>query len=716
MKDKILKDLNKEQKAAVVKINSPVRILAGAGSGKTKVLTRKIAYLIEVAKINPKKIIAVTFTNKAANEMKSRVEALIGDKANNMIVSTFHSLCYKFLREEISEIDNFSNNFAIIDSIDQDNILKEIYKKYEISKTLLPYNQMKDFISYIKNKFISIGKLEEEMVNLDDENQMLKINIFKDYQKALIDSKSLDFNDLLIYTKKILTENTKIRDKWRKRFEYFLIDEFQDTSKIQYEIIDLLAQNENITIVGDPDQTIYSWRGADISFINNFDKLYKKVLTITLSQNYRSTKNILKAANNLIMHNSNRIPKNLITENEEGSKVEYYEGANPEKEASWVTLQINKLKKEKNQLKDIAILYRSNFYSKPIEDALVKESIQYKIINGQKFYERSEIKDVLAFLRCIYEPTDISLKRIINVPPRKLGENTVEKLIQFANEKNMNLWNSWLKYINVINISHDKKQNLFKFIEILRKYNSLINRKEPLHQVLEKLLDEIGYLKMLEQSEDLNLNRLENVKELLKSIKNWESQNPEKYIREYLDFISLESLNIEDSTNINYVSLMTIHAAKGLEFKNVFVIGLNEGVFPSQKVLKQDDENGESFFLEEERRLAYVAFTRAKEKLFLSSSKEYFLDYKNGINSPSRFIKEADIKISDIYKTEEILLDSRMHKNTRHFEPGDKIMHINFGVGVVLDINGDSVIIEFKNKEIGIKQLLKNHKSIEKVN
>ncbi len=714
VESKILEGLNKEQKAAVVNIKTPVRILAGAGSGKTRVLTRKIAYLIDEIGIKPNRIIALTFTNKAANEMKARVEVLIGCKAENMIVSTFHSLCYKFLRYEIKNYDKSLENFAILDSTDQDGVLKEIYANLDIQKTTIPYPIAKEYISGNKNNFISVDKAKELANETENETLILKSKIYEQYQLLLSNSKSLDFDDLLIYTKRILEEKPEIKDKWKNKFDYFLIDEFQDTSKIQYEIIDLLAHNQNITIVGDPDQTIYSWRGADISFINNFDKLYKKVLTITLAQNYRSTKKILDAANNLIKHNANRLPKDLVTENVDGENIEYYEGTTQENESLWIASQIDKLKKSKNQLKDIAILYRSNYYSRSIEDVLIKESIPYKIINGQKFYERAEIKDALAFLRCIYEPTDISLKRIINVPPRKLGESTVSKLVEFANKKKMPLWDSWLKHINEINIPNEKKANLYKFIEVLRKHNAYLNKRKTIHDVLENLLEEIGYIKMIKESEDANSSRLDNIKELIKSIRQWEHTNPDKFIREYLDTVSLESLNIEDSTNINYISLMTIHSAKGLEFKNVFVIGLNEGVFPSKKVLQDDDEDGESELLEEERRLAYVAFTRAKEKLFLSSSREFIGDYKNSHN-PSRFINEANIEVSESFKTGEISLQSKIHKNTRHFEPGDKINHINFGEGIVLEVDGDTIIIEFKNKNFGIKQLLKNHKSIERI-
>lgn len=712
---KILDDLNPQQKAAVIHVENPVRIIAGPGSGKTKVLTRKIAYLIKNIKLKSYRIMALTFTNKAANEMKSRVEELIGsEQSNNMMVTTFHSFCYRFLKEEIENLEHFKKDFLIVDGVDQDNVLKEIYKNFQISSSNFSYFGMKEYISQNKNNYISPDIALSEAEETRDEVAIIKAKVYHEYQKLLLQSKSLDYDDLLIYTKDILVNFPQVKNKWTKRFDYFLIDEFQDTSRIQFEIIELLADKKNITIVGDPDQTIYSWRGADISFINNFDKLYPDVVTITLNQNYRSTSNILKIANNLIKNNSNRLPKDLFTENEEGRIVEYYNGMSQDNESTWVISQINKLKSDKTQLKHIAILYRSNYYSRSIEDALIKQMIPYKIINGQKFYEREEIKDVLAYLRCIYEPTDISLKRIINVPSRKLGAETIKKLIQFADSQNEDLWNSWINHFNLINIPFEKKQNLFKLIETIRKYQSLVRKKEPINSIIEAFLDEIGYIKMLEDNKDnTSMNRLENIKELIKSIKNWETENPDQYLQDYLDFISLEKIDNGDKLNQNYVSLMTIHAAKGLEFKNVFVIGLNEGVFPSSKVLKKDDEEGESFGLEEERRLAYVAFTRAEKRLFLSSSKDSYSDYKN---NQSRFVTEINIEDSVfIEPNAKSALEERVHINNQDYEPGDKIYHINFGEGIVLDINGDSIIIEFKDKKVGVKQLLKNHKSIEKI-
>lgn len=717
----MFQNLNKEQKSAVVLIENPVRIIAGPGSGKTRVLTTKIAYLIDVIGIKPYRILALTFTNKAANEMKERLRSLIGEeKANKSFISTFHSFCYFFLREEIHHLQKFDNNFNILDGIDQDNILKEIYKKYEISKSDISYYFAKNFISYNKNNNISSEDLIKDINDFSDPLEINKIKIYFEYQKLLMSSNALDYDDLLIYTKQILDTFSDIKIKWSNKFDYFLIDEFQDTSKIQYEIINAIAINNNLTIVGDPDQTIYSWRGADISFINNFDSLYKNSSTVTLVQNYRSTKNILKVANNLIKFNSNRLVKNLITENELGDKVEYYKAYSSENEAKWVYSQITKLKNNNYQLKDIVILYRSNYYSRSIEDLLATKAIPYKMIGGQKFYEREEIKNCLAFLRCIYKPNDISLKRIINVPSRKLGDETLKKLINFAENRDMSLWESWEKYIEFIDISNDKKTSLVTFIHQLKKYQSLIENKkeEKIGDILFKFLNDIGYISMLENYKDnLSISKIENINELISSINKWEETNPESSIEDYLNSISLEQ--IENKNNIaNSLTLMTIHAAKGLEYKVVFVIGLNEGVFPSSKVIQADDENGESFGMEEERRLAYVAFTRAQEKLFISSASDPYSEYKKSYsNKPSRFIYESGLDLNEVTYNEEsskLSLDDYMKSNPNDFEIGERIIHSVFGKGIVLDIKGDSIIIEFEEKKFGVKQLLKNHKSLEK--
>lgn len=712
IKNKIIENLNKEQKAAIIKLQGPIRILAGAGSGKTNVLTKKIAYLIEVAKKEPKKILALTFTNKAANEMRERVELLVGDKVNEMIISTFHSLCARFLILEYGNFYGIKQKFAILDAKDQEDVLKEIYRKWNFTKSAISYSTVLEYISTCKlNSFNS----EEQIENANDEIQRAKAICYREYQKLLKKSNSLDFDDLLIETKYILTSDKDVLKKWQSRFEYFLIDEFQDTSKVQYEIISLLAKSNNLTIVGDPDQTIYSWRGADISFINDFDKLHPKTVTVVLHQNYRSTKKILNIANNLIKHNPNRLPKVLDTTNPEGDDIDYYQGNSQESEASWIVSKVNQLKKNKVQLKDIAILYRSNFYSRVIEDAFISENIPHKIIGGFKFYERSEIKDSLSFLRSIWSPNDICLKRIINTPVRKIGTSTLEKLVQFAEEKNLSLWDSWMKHFNEIKIQKEPKENLFKFINIVRKHHAALQKKYPIHAVLDSFLKEINYIMYIKENKDDNSSnsKIDNINELLKSIKNWEEKYPNKTIDEYLDEISLMALSSDEGNNINYVSLMTIHSAKGLEFKNVFVVGLNEEIFPSCKSI-EDEKTNDSLKMEEERRLAYVAITRARERLFLSSSKGLIFDSSKP-KKPSRFLKEMGIRTSEFVSYNEDAEISQSSKSNKEFKPGDYVIHTSFGEGVVLDINGDTIIIEFKNKDIGTKQLLKNHKSIERL-
>lgn len=711
---KILTNLNKNQQAAVSSIYSPVRILAGAGSGKTTVLTRKIAYLIDVAKIDSKKILALTFTNKAAKEMRERAEKLIGAKAKDVTLSTFHSLCYKFLTIEIHHFYPNFHNFSIIDSSDQDSIIKEICKNNEINFLSLKQT-IKEYISAQKNN--GINSAEAIKLANEDENkfQQQLAFVYDGYEKALYRSKSLDFDDLLIYTKKILEENKETRNKWNEKFDYFLIDEFQDTSQIQYDIFNLLVNSKNVTIVGDPDQTIYTWRGADISFINNFDKLYDNVLTITLDQNYRSTKKILNVANNLIKNNSNRIPKNLVTDNEDGYEVEYFAAHSQKEESQWVVSKIKEIISQNEKLQNITILYRSNFYTRSLEEELLRKNINYKIVHGHKFYDRAEIKDALAYLRCLYEPNEISLKRIINVPSRKIGNKTLDKLVDFANKKQISLWYLLTNHFSEINLSAETKNRLKQFVVVIDKFQKQIKNKINISITLENILNEVGYMKMLEEEIKTNINssKLDNVKELINHIKSLEKDEPNIQIKDYLDRISLE--DIKEDNKENSINLMTVHSSKGLEFENVFVIGLNEGVFPSYKSLFADDEDGESEFLEEERRLAYVAFTRAKKRLFLSSSA--FSTWNDKQWKPSRFIQESKIKtIVSIYEqNNKDLLESKVYKNEIEFDVGDRIIHVDFGEGIILEVESDTIIIEFINKKFGIKRLLKKHKSIERL-
>lgn len=715
--EEIFKNLNKEQKAAILKNDGPLRIIAGAGSGKTGVLTRKISYLIRVMKIKPERILALTFTNKAANEMKSRVVQIIGDEGNKSNISTFHALCYRFLREEITII-NYPKNFIVLDATDQIYIIKKIYKEIHLASSLLSYVSILKYIS--KTKMSSIFPDDVKSDEIENDTELLKKEIYEKYMSELNEKKYVDFDDLLILTNKILNEFPEIRKIWSNKFDYILIDEFQDTSIIQYNIIKLLSNFKNITIVGDPDQTIYSWRGADIDLINNFHKDFKNTTNITMDTNYRSTKNILNAANKLIRYNEERLPKTLKSSGEEGEPIEFHYAYSQEAEARWVVSQINELKKNKVQLKDIAIFYRSNFYSRLIEASLVNDSINHKVFGGQKFFERIEIKDVISFLWTISKLTpQIHLQRIINIPARKIGPVTEAKLIKFAEEKNMPLYDALVENFKVIPVPKETKIKIVSFLNEIRRHKNFIERGIPISKVIESFLNSINYMTLIKEDNNEADSKLENINELFKSIESWEAKNPTLKLEDYLEEISLMNMSSDaEEDAINYVTLMTIHASKGLEFKNVFILGLNEDVFPSARISQIDDDKKQKEKMEEERRLAYVAITRAKEKLFISGARgtNFIADVVNQ-KYPSRFISEmgidVSVHVSDLTAIRNFENDIKISKN---YIIGDLISHISFGDGVVLDLEGDKITIKFNKEEIGVKQFLKNHKAIERLN
>lgn len=714
-KEKIFSNLNKEQKASILKNDGPLRIIAGAGSGKTGVLTRKISYLVKIMGIKPERILALTFTNRAANEMKSRVVEIIGSEGEKISISTFHALCYKFLREEITRID-YPKNFIVLDSTDQIYILKKIYKEINLASSLLSYASMLKYISKAKISSISPAPENEKIEN---DTELLKMEIYRKYTLELKEKKYVDFDDLLILTDKILNEFRDVKKYWSSKFDYILIDEFQDTSVIQYNIIKSLSNFKDITIVGDPDQTIYSWRGADINLINNFHKDFKNTTTITMDLNYRSTKNILNAANKLIRSNEDRMPKSLKSNGEKGDPIEFHYAYSQEAEARWVVGQINELKKNKVQLKDIAIFYRSNFYSRLIESSLVSESINHKVFGGQKFFERTEIKDAISFLWTISKTSpQIHFQRIINIPSRKIGPVTEAKLIQFAYEKNLPLYDALIENFKVIPVPKETKINIVNFLNEIRRHKSFIERGISISKVIESFLNSIGYILLIKEDNTESDSKLENIQELFKSIDTWESKNPGSSLEDYLEEISLMNISSDaEEDAINYVTLMTIHASKGLEFKNVFILGLNEDIFPSARISQVDDEDSRKTKMEEERRLAYVAITRAKEKLFISGARgtNFIADVINQ-KYPSRFISEMGIDVSahvsDLTAIRNFENDIKISKN---YVIGDLISHISFGDGVVLDLEGDKITIKFNKAEIGVKQFLKNHKSIERL-
>ncbi|WP_029513655.1 ATP-dependent helicase [Mycoplasmopsis primatum] len=716
-KNKIFDSLNEEQKEALFYFDGPLRIIAGAGSGKTRVLTRKIAYLINILGISPNHILAVTFTNKAAAEMSERVKQYTNTKFNTekAVISTFHSLCAKILREEAFHV-NLRNDFQIIDDNDKKNILKNIYKELDIVPNDLNFKNLIRFFSWSKNTIYDSDEIIN-LINKDSDNEYYGegekvISIYNRYNNHLRALHSLDFDDLLIKVNELFSKNPDIVKKWAKKYSYILVDEFQDTSAIQYEIIKYLStENAQLTIVGDPDQTIYHWRGADVNLILDFDKDFKNTKTIILNKNYRSTQKILDAANKLIKYNKQRFNKNLVTDNPEGDDIEFMHAFSPDAEVRWVVQKINDLKKQKIQLKNIAIFYRSNSYSRNFEEQLMNENINYKIFGGEKFYQRKEIKDALAFLRVIYDGNDLQLLRIINIPPRKIGEAALKKITDFANEKKLSLFNTLLKYFKDLPVSLEVKSNIVNFLNCINKYKAAL-KNNKISVVLEKFLEEIKYLDYINSDVGLKGTGEENIRVLIEGVKSWEQKNPDKGIKEYFEYISLLSASDSSDESLSYVSLMTVHAAKGLEFDNVFLAGMSENIFPNYRAEKNPEA------MEEERRLAYVAITRAKEKLFVSDSRGMLIN-SNSEKKPSRFLKEMGIDINKhilqkdntVFVEDDDYDDIKKSKNrNKKVIPGDVISHTFFGEGEVLEVNGDTITVHFVTGDI--KSLSKNHQSI----
>ncbi|WP_405311783.1 ATP-dependent helicase [Metamycoplasma faucium] len=717
--------LNQEQKNAVLYNEGPLRIIAGAGSGKTRVLTYKIAYLIDSLNVLPEKILALTFSNKAANEMKQRVFNLLSNNISNKIpiVSTFHSLCAKILRREIHNM-NYPNDFQIIDELDQKAVLKVVYSELGVSQSQFTFNSILSYIQNQKNQLISPSSIKENKEN------DIKTKIYKNYQEHLDKAHTLDFDDLLLFTYNLLYDPKyeNISKKWQNMFSHILVDEFQDTSLLQYKILQkLCAKTNHITIVGDPDQTIYSWRNADINIIMNFDSDYKNTQTIKLEQNYRSTKKILTAANSLIAHNKLRLDKKLFTENEIGNDVELFAGFNEEAEANWVAQKINELKKNRVQLKNIAILFRINSYSRAVEEALIKENTIYKLFGSIKFYQREEIKDALAYLRVIHDGSEISLLRIINKPHRKIGEVAIDKLLNFAKEHDLDLFKcletKFNEIHNELKIHSETLKNIAKLINEIRWARRAL-QSNPIHSTLKEfMINRINYFDEIKSSEEEYETRMENFNSLIDAINHWEQNNKSGTIDQYLQEITLiTDRDVENDDAASFVSLMTVHNAKGLEFDYVFIIGLAENIFPLRRAIsispKEDfsiltqrnintmrsKENIEG--LEEERRLAYVAMTRAKEKLFLSFAVGTLK------NKRSRFILESGIKQTTSINIANSFSNSiNINKNVSLIA-GDFISHNVFGKGEVLEVKGDLISVKFSNGKIS--NFAKNHISIKK--
>ncbi len=621
--NEILHDLNDEQQKAVTATEGYVRTLSGPGGGKTRVLTSRLIYLVKVNGIDPKKILCVTFTNKAANEMRERVTALLGYRLDSTI-STFHGFCYRFLQNHIHLL-KYPSHFLIMDADYQMKVLREVYAEENVSKHAFPLADMLEYISEIKSKidYIPCPSLIGLPLNLNNP----KNKIFAYYLQKQRDAMGLDFDDLLYFTLHLLSHDDDLLEYWQNQFQYIQVDEFQDVNKAQYDLISLLqGKHKNLFVVGDPDQTIYSWRGSNISFINDFETQFPGTQTFLLTTNYRSNSSILDVCNSLIQRNKNRIDKPLVPVTIGEDKVAHYNAKNIYDEANYIAASILKFKEDYSaEFADMAILYRSNYISRQLEESLIEFQIPYLIIKGTAFYDRQEIKDALAFLRLLAYGDDISFLRIINKPSRKMGTIRIKLLKQYAKNNKVSLLTA---------LNECSGQFLFKYTEIVQfinRFNDIKSRLEVLStaQALDEILNKTGYEKALRY--DLNSDRIENIMELKQSVaRQEEAAGGRLEIERYLAGVALYA-EMADETHPNSVKLMTIHSCKGLEFPYVIVCGLNEGKFPSSKISSEVE-------MEEERRLAYVAFTRAQKRLLLTSAGG--VDFKVMPLLPSRFLSE----------------------------------------------------------------------------
>jgi DNA helicase-2/ATP-dependent DNA helicase PcrA len=629
-----LKNLNKAQKEAVLQIDGPLLIVAGAGSGKTKVLTSRIAHIIKQKKAFPNQILSVTFTNKAAKEMQNRVSRMLGSTAIGLSwLGTFHSICAKLLRKHASAA-NLNSNFTIIDTDDQIRLIKNICKAENIDIKQLAPRFILAIIDRWKNKGFYPG---EVIINKKDIYEKTILPLYKIYQEKLTDLNSCDFGDLILHTVKILELNPDIREIYSKNFKYILVDEYQDTNFIQSKWLNLLSEkNKNICCVGDDDQSIYSWRGAEIKNFLEFDQIYENTKVIRLEQNYRSSQNILSVASNLISNNQNRVGKTLITTMEEGDLVQLNCFKNGKDEAIGVSDEIEKKIKKKFSYNNIAILVRAIFQTREFEERFLKIGMPYRILGGTKFYERAEIKDCVAYLRLIHqEKDDLAFERIVNNPKRSIGDSTLKNIHEFAKENNLNLERASIKMLEQNLIKPKAKIGLSLFINSLIKWRNDLTIKKSNHiKLLQIVLDESGYSAMLKNKKDLdNENRLENIKELLSAMKEFDN------LESFLEHVSLAT-SVDQEWDGEKINMMTMHAAKGLEFDVVFLPGWEEGLFPHQKSIEEKGQNG----LEEERRLAYVGITRAKKKVIISFSMNRFYQGDWIDSMASRFIDELPEK------------------------------------------------------------------------
>ena len=702
--------LNLKQLEAATYLDGHLRIIAGAGSGKTRVITYRIAYLIEEVGVNPHNILAITFTNKAANEMKTRVESILGTSLGTTIC-TIHSLCVRVLRQHSTAI-GYPHNFIIMDEEDQKSLIKKLYKEKEIDQKTISVKSMINYVSSYKVNFVTPAKALQLAGNMPGEK--IKAEVYALYEKYKEDHNMMDFDDLLLNTLKIFQDNPDIVSRWSRRYQFVHVDEFQDVGSIEYNLIHYFAQDSIVCVVGDPDQTIYSFRGSDVNYIMNFDKDYKNVKTVILDQNYRSTKTILDISNNLIKKNKNRLEKNLFSELEEGDKVIHYAAVSEDAESKYICDTIQKITQSGVSESHIAVLYRANYLSRSIEQEMIRRQIPYKIFGGLKFFNRKEVKDALSYIRLVVMGDDLSFERVVNTPSRGIGAKTLEKITLTASRHGITNYEAVCFFLDEIGVGGKAKKGLKELVEVIEK--ARVSDKS-LADIYEDLLKDTGYLALMKQNEEDN--RVENLMELKNSIDTYVKTHPETPdFESYLQDIALYTSQDEEKTG-DYVSLMSIHMAKGLEFDYVFVSGLSEGIFPSERTLSEGGDEG----LEEERRLAYVAFTRAKKRLYLTDSQGFsFVSQSPKVTS--RFVDEIGrdsvehvgrpSKFKTRHYVHESYPDLIGDNGVDDWKVGDFVNHDIFGKGVVVKVNGQLIDVAFEVPH-GIKTLMGNHHALKRL-
>jgi len=733
-------DLNPKQKESVLNTEGPLLILAGAGSGKTGALCVRIAHLLEIG-VKPWNILAITFTNKAAGEMKERVEKMVGEQSENMWISTFHSFCVKILRRNIDKL-GYENSFSIYDNDDSERIMKECFKRHGLSLT--------DKTFSVSSVLSEIGRQKD---NLIDASQYSKNSagdfrkgkisaLFRDYQKVLKENNALDFNDLIVKTVLLFESEPVILSNYQEKFKYIMVDEYQDTNYAQYKLVRMLSDKyHNICVVGDDDQSIYGWRGADIRNILDFEKDFPDSKVIKLEQNYRSTKNIIECANKVIKNNEQRKPKALWTQNEGGNPIKIYKAENELYEAGFIADEIDDCVQNGKEYKNFAVLFRTNAQSRVLEEAFLKNNIPYRIFGGVNFYQRKEIKDALAYLKIIVNPSDkLQVKRIINLPKRGIGEASIEKLENFAVEREISFYEAMPFSKNVDSLK-SKAKNFIDFYELIESIKKDVISQRPSYAI-EEILNRTGYMAMLkEDSTDTGAMRLENIDELLNKAVQYEKTDNEATLTGFLEGVALVADIDSYKENENYVTLMTLHSAKGLEFPYVFISGMEEGLFPSY----MSTIYGSPEKLEEERRLCYVGITRAKKKLYLTWAKSRLIHGQLEYKAPSMFLKEIGLsgqeekrsskkeEVQKIYaakntfvgrqkpqpnKAMRLNMDILKPKDiTLDYSEGDSVKVPKYGVGRVVSISPAGadfeVTVEFEGR--GSKKFMAGLSKINKV-